>query len=220
MVVLYLPFLLSLGPENRLLQIASLIVGIGSLGGVLGFFLLEFRQSIVRRTWIARAIELVKRKLPPAVVSVGERLTAALDLYRDNRRVLFAALGLSLLVHSGLAIDLYCIGAAVGEQVLRLGDYYLIAQVSNAVAAVPVTPGGFGIRDTITAKFFSALQAPLAKSGVVPVLLTLIITLWGLVGSVVFILAKIRGDTTSPILSAALRHQDTPQVTLKPRRSD
>lgn len=195
-VLLYLPFLVSLGPENRPLQIASFIVGIGSFGGVLGFLMLEFRQHIVQHRWIALLLRLSAKKLPPAIVCMMERLTAALDLYRKSRGAVLASLGLSLLVHSGLAIDLYCIGAAVGEHALRLTDYYLIAQVSNAVAAVPVTPGGFGIRDTVTALFFEALKAPPEKSGVIPVIMTLVIILWGIVGSVVFTLTKTSREAT------------------------
>ena len=123
-----------------------------------------------------------------AMVEMVERLTAALELYRDRRRTSVSALALAVLVHVTLALDLYCIGKSYDEHGLRLRDYFLTTQVSNVAGAIPVTPGGVGTRDATTVAFFRAMNARPQKTRVlIPLTLSLVIVSWGLVGAVVFI---------------------------------
>jgi heme/copper-type cytochrome/quinol oxidase subunit 2 len=69
-----------------------------------------------------------------------------------------------------------------------LRQYFLTTQVANTVAAIPITPGGVGTRDATTAAFLSAFDAtPADKVGSIPVIMSLVIVFWGLVGAVVFI---------------------------------
>jgi uncharacterized protein (TIRG00374 family) len=190
MLLIYLPFLLGLSQEYRLIQIAAFTVGLGSLGGVFVITLVELRQTITRFPLIARIINYGARKLPSSFVSTLARLVNALELYRRNRGTIVGAIALSVLVHSCLAIDLFIVGASVGEDILGLGDYFVAAQVANAVAAIPVTPAGIGARDAIIGMFFSAMKARAGKSGIVPVTMTLIIVFWGLIGGVIFGFSK------------------------------
>lgn len=190
MVLIYLPFLLGLEQEYRLIQIAAFTVGLGSLGGVFVITLVELRQTITQYPLIARIINYGARKLPSSVVSTLARLVNALELYRRNRGTIVCGIALSVLVHSCLAIDLFIIGASVGEDILGLGNYFVAAQVATAVAAIPVTPAGIGARDAIIAMFLSAMKARAGKSGVVAVTMTLIIVFWGLIGGVIFCFSK------------------------------
>jgi uncharacterized protein (TIRG00374 family) len=190
MVLLYLPFLLDLKQEYRLLQIAAFTVGLGSLGGVFVIILIELRQTITRYPLIARIIDYGARKLPSSVVSTLSRLVNALGLYRRNRGTIVCGIAVSILVHACLAIDLFFVGAGVGEDMLGLGNYFLAMPVATAVAAIPVTPAGIGARDAIIAIFLSAMKARAGKSGVVAVTMTLIIVFWGLIGGVFFCFSK------------------------------
>ena len=190
MVLVYLPFLLGLQQEYRLLQIAVFAVGLGGLGGVFVIILVDLRQTITRYPLIARIIDFGVRKLPSSVVSTVLRLVSALELYRRNRGTIVCGIALSVLVHAFLAIDLFIVGTSIGEDALGLGNYLLAMPVATAVAAIPVTPAGIGARDAIIAVFLSAMKARAGKSGVVAVTMTLIIVFWGLVGGVIFCLSK------------------------------
>ncbi len=190
MVLLSLPLLAEMGREDRALQLAAYMVGVGSVGGITAVALVEFRAVLVRHRWIARFLDLGRRLLPQAVVHVVERLAAALDLYRRKRGSVLAALVLALCVHSLLAIDFYCIGAALGEKKLTLGNYFLATQVANAAGAIPITPSGVGTRDAVAARFFRVMHGDPELAGAIPVTLSLIIVFWSLVGAGIFVFSR------------------------------
>ena len=190
MVLLSLGFLLGLDPAYRPLQLGAFVVGLGSLGGVLALGLIELRERLVRLPLAAGVLECLGRRLPDAVVRIVERLVKALDLYRRHRRTVFVAIMLSVVVHSLLAVDLFCIARALGERRLRLRDCFLAAQVANAVAAVPVTPAGVGTRDVVIWKFFEAMNAERSAAAGTPVTFTLVMLFWSLLGGGVFVVFR------------------------------
>ena len=182
-----LPLLAGLEARYRPLQVAAATVALASLGGVVGVLLVEFRAALVRQPGIAWLVGLGTRMLPAALCALISRLVAALELYRHSRRVIVKAVLLSVVVHGLLGLGLYALGKAVGEKALGVRHYVITTSVSNAVAAIPLTPGGVGTRDKITAAFLSAFQAqPAGKAGSIPVLLSLVIAFWALVGAAVF----------------------------------
>ena len=185
-----LPFLLNLEKNYRPVQIAAFLVGLGSIGGMILIGLVELRQTLLRFPWFAWIVNHSAQKMPTSIVSNLTRLVKALELYRQNRRTILVAIALSILVHLCLAINLFCVGASIGDDTLGLRDYFLASLVANAVAAIPLTPGGIGTRDAMVAMFFSAMQAPMDKIGIVPVIMTLIFVFWGLVGGAIFVFSK------------------------------
>lgn len=197
LVLWHLPFLLGLGPELRWLQVAAFTVGLGSVGGVLASVALEFREPILRLPGLQQAVAWGARRLPARLTELVVRLVAALDLYRRRRGTLLLGLLFSLLVHSLLAVNLWIVARAVGERELVLRQFFLATQVSNAVASIPITPAGFGLRDYGIRAFLDAMGATPGKSGVIPVILTLAFVLWGLVGAAVFVLSGRRTSADS-----------------------
>ena len=192
LLVLNLPFLLALPAEQRLLQVATFTVGLGSAAGIVGVLLIEFRERLFRHPWIARLANWCGYRLPAKLTAMIQRLTVALELYRRRRLAVFGAFLLAVGVHSCIALDVFMIGRALGEKLLSLREYFLATQVANAVAAIPLTPAGVGSRDFVIKSFLNAMDATAGKSATVPVTLTLIILFWGLVGALVFISAPRR----------------------------
>ena len=190
MVLIYLPFLLTIKAEYRPIQIAAFSVGAASLASVFGVVLIEIRERLMQHPWISRLKEMGARKLPPRIVRALKRLVSALDLYRQQYRVVMVAILLSMGVHVCYATAIYAIGASVGEDVLGLSDYFLSTFVSNTLSAIPLTPAGIGTRDASIAMFLSAFNASKEKAGVVPVTMTLVILFWGLVGGGVFMFSR------------------------------
>jgi hypothetical protein len=191
MVAYHLPFLLSLDVEFRPVQVTGFLVGLGSILGVVGITIFKTRQRIMRLTWIARLNHYLAKKLPDSILSKITRLANALDLYSQHAGATGLAVALSILVHSCLAVNLYFIGRSLGEVAIRLRDFFLVVPVSNAIAAIPITPAGIGTRDAVTAIFFKAMQVQGEAVGIIPVTLTLIILFWGLTGGIVFAFSKI-----------------------------
>lgn len=208
MVLFYLPFLLDLKQGYRSIKVAALFVGIVSICGIIGLPLIKFGQTLKRYFWIDRIIKYAEQKLPKSMVSALTRLINAFDLYRHNLSTIVIGIALSILIHSFLAIILFLVGISIGEDVLRLGDYFLSTQISSAIAIIPITPGGIGIRDATIALFFSALHATPEKIGPLPVIMTLIIIFWRLIGGIIFAFYKFPAVRSIAIMnhkSSALR---------------
>ncbi len=186
-LLLNLPFLLSLGSDQRLLQAAAFTVGLGSIAGIVGVLVIEFRGRLLRVPLLRDLTDWGGRRLPAKITAVIVRFTAALEQYRQRRRAVLIGLLLSVAVHSCLAVDLYVIGHSLGERALSVREYFLGTQVANAVAAIPVTPAGVGSRDFVIKSFLNAMHATPGKAGSIPVTFTLVILFWGLVGGVIFI---------------------------------
>jgi uncharacterized membrane protein YbhN (UPF0104 family) len=183
-----LPLLIGLEARYRPLQLAAATVALGSCGGVAGVLLVEFRTVLLRQPGIAWLVALGTRVVPVTLGALIVRWTTALELYRHSRLTVLKAVLLSVGVHGLLATALCALGKALGERALGLHHYVITTAVANAVASIPLTPGGVGTRDKVTAGFLSAFQAdPASKAGSIPVLLSLVIVFWALVGAVVFV---------------------------------
>ena len=187
MVLLYLPFLLNLKHEYRFIQVATLTVGLVSICGVFGVALIKFRQTLKRYLGINRIVKYAERKLPKSMVLALIRVMNALYLYRQNLGAIAIGIALSILIHSCLAVNLFLVGVSIGENVIQLSDYFLATQVSSAITIIPLTPGGVGMRDVTTTILFSALHASPEKIAVLPVIMTLIMVFWRLIGGLFFI---------------------------------
>jgi uncharacterized protein (TIRG00374 family) len=209
MVLLALPFLLSLGPEYRPIQLGAFTVGLGSLAGIIGILAVEFHGKLLAHPWLKRLVEWTAGKLPEAVNETVVRVMTALDQYRKKRALFAATVLISVVIHCFLALDLYLVGRALHDRALSLADYTLTTQVANCVAAVPVTPAGVGTRDFVAKLFFEAMGMTGDKIGAVPVTLTLVIIFWGLVGAGVFTLSP--PATPSPVAETGLE-DDPPQA--------
>jgi uncharacterized protein (TIRG00374 family) len=190
MVLLSLPFLMQLDQQYRPVKIASYVVGLGSVAGILGMGLIETRRIVARFSVTSNVVNFVAKKLPRGIVSCLERLVSGLELYRQNRSTILSAITLSVIVHLCLALNLFFIGVSIGEDILGLRHYFLASPVANAVAAIPITPGGIGTRDATIAMFFSVMGASPQKAGVVPVIMTFVILFWGLLGGITYVFSK------------------------------
>ena len=101
------------------------------------------------------------------------------------------ALILSLGIHLLLGVAYYCLGRGFGETNVSFLQYIALAQLSNATAAVPLTPGGIGLRDFVAYLFLTIFQAsPAAVCNLLPVAYTAILLIWGIGALVVASVAK------------------------------
>ena len=103
-----------------------------------------------------------------------------------NPVVLLQTMTLSLINHMTLVVSTSLLGYALGIDIPFV-DYVTTIPIVNAIAAIPLTPGGLGTRET-TAKF---LLGVLGVQSSRAVLLSLLLygsqMFWSLVGGIVYL---------------------------------
>jgi uncharacterized membrane protein YbhN (UPF0104 family) len=66
-------------------------------------------------------------------------------------------------------------------------DYLTVFPTINAVASIPVTPGGLGTRETAAIHILGVLNVPAAKALTVSLFLYAAVMLWSLAGGLVYL---------------------------------
>lgn len=186
-VLFSLDFILN---ANRAVQLATFTVGLGSACGILGVLGVVFRSALTRLPLVGPTLEFFRSRLPAGVVDTLDRLVRALDLYKSSPGVIGKALAISVVTHILAAITIILIGQAYHEHNVGLWNYFLAAQIANTVAAIPLTPAGFGGRDFVLSEFFKAGGAAPSEAGIIPAFNTLILLFWSLVGGVFYIMLR------------------------------
>lgn len=198
-LLFFLPILMGSNEYSRSLRAIAVFVGTFNLAGFFFILSIEFRRAFLKISIIDTFTKYWAEKLPLFLVTMIQRIVNAFELYRKNKMTVLIAILLSILVHSCLAINLLCIGASVREKTIGFGEYFLVTQVSNIVAAIPLTPGGIGTRDATISLFLSSMHVTVQKGAVIPTVLTLIILFWGLVGGILFLFLKIHRSPNEEI---------------------
>ncbi|MFW5803455.1 MAG: lysylphosphatidylglycerol synthase transmembrane domain-containing protein [Verrucomicrobiota bacterium] len=187
-VILCLDVLMDLGPQHAIVRFGAYLAGI--LAAVGGGVLLaaEFHQALLRAPVVRHLVQWGNRKLPAGITDTLKRTIMALDTYRRRRGAVTCAIGLSLAMHTLLALTLYMVGLAAGETPVAVREYFMTMQVGNAVGSVPITPAGIGARDMIISTFLQAFGAGSKQAAATSVLFTAVLIVGGLAGGVVFAL--------------------------------
>lgn len=187
-VILCLDILMSLGPQHSVVRLGAYLVGILALVGGAGLLAGEFHQVLLRAPVIRHLAQWGKRTLPARITETLERTIVALEAYRRRRGATACALGLSLGMHTLLALTLYLVGQAAGETAVAFREYFMTMHVGNVVGSLPVTPAGIGARDMIISTFLQAFGSASGQAATTSVLYTAVLILGGMVGGVVFAL--------------------------------
>jgi uncharacterized membrane protein YbhN (UPF0104 family) len=94
-----------------------------------------------------------------------------------------------MFVHAMLGLAVFFVGRAFHEQTMTMLQYMLATQIANATGVIPLTPGGVGLREAVTAALFTAFKAePASVVATIPIVNTLISTAWALIGAVAWLL--------------------------------
>lgn len=156
----------------------------GSLGLMLVFLLKPLLLS-----WkpVTALLSVLSRITPAFLRRLISRLDAALEMYRQQKRVLFVHLLYSTIIHLLCAASIMSIGRAIGENAMTAMQYNLTIQIADASGILPITPAGLGLRDSVSATFLQCFKInPPAIAGSIPVIYSLVIFAWGLLGGLAF----------------------------------
>ena len=174
-----------LAMKSRVIGLSLLVVFVGGIASLAGLMVIIYHKWFMKWQLLARLVDWFGRHLPSVVSSTVKRLCDGADLYKNAKKTLAGAILLSMLIHASLGNGLFCVGRALGERDIPYSAYFVSTQIGNAVTLVPATPGGLGLRDSVSSAFFEALNiAPSDKTGAIPVVNSILVVLWALAGAV------------------------------------
>jgi uncharacterized protein (TIRG00374 family) len=189
-----LPFFLAY-PETRLAMAFNLAVLIGGIVLMLVFF----RRHLFEQWAFFRRLE--ERTALGRVIG---RAYGTFHACLNERALLFKTMALSLANHLLYLVSVWCLGLGL-EIRMTLLDYITIFPAINTIAAIPVTPGGLGARDT-AAKFLLAVPAlavPATRAVPLSLLMYGVIFFWSLAGGLVYLWFSIGGGARPPATEEA-----------------
>ncbi len=173
--------------QSWIVALAILAINLGCLGTILLYLLWLTQPRWTTWNWVQRLQLALKRILPKAITRIARRMNDALGLYRKHQRALLTAMVISVVIHLTVSSTVFCLGRALHENQMRFGQYALTTQLANVTGILPITPGGIGLRDAVSAQLFEHFHAePASVRGDIPLLNSLIIVFWGLAGALIY----------------------------------
>jgi hypothetical protein len=176
-VALARPSFFASSVQLRVLRGFSLTLGVVSVAGTLLLFGINWTRWLPTPGGTHRWHRLVDTLV---------RLYNAGRLCAGHPRALWSALGLSLLNHLMAVGCAWCMGRALGLAIAGV-DYLTVFPIVNAVAAVPLTPGGAGVRETATCVLLGVAGATEAQGTALSLLVYGAILAWALLGGICYL---------------------------------
>ncbi|MCK5850667.1 MAG: flippase-like domain-containing protein [Kiritimatiellae bacterium] len=177
-MLIRLPFFLS-DPKMRVAIVFNVLLLLGTSTGLF----IVFRKNLFEQWSLFRRI-----RQKTAVGDIINRIYNAFQVCLKHPGLLAKTLLLSLGNHLILiGGTIFCLGTALGIS-LSSFDYLTVFPLINAVAAIPITPGGLGTREGAAVYLLGALEVPEAKAIVLSLLIYTTMLVWSMVGGIVYLL--------------------------------
>lgn len=127
-----------------------------------------------------------KIKRYPTLVQTIKRLVNAIYLYRRGKSILAWTSLLSLAIQTITIMQCYCIGRCFQ---INIGfvDYLMVLPIIISISAIPITPGGLGIREGLFVTLFAAMAVSSAQALPLSLMVYFISVTWGLMGGLIFL---------------------------------
>ncbi len=173
---------------SRIVMLGTGAVCAGGLGMLAVSAAIAMRRRLMAIRPFGRLAAFAAGLLPARAREMASRLVAAIDLYCAHPAAAVEVLCASMGIHSMLAMMNFLIGKAFHERAMSFLQYLICTQIGNATGLFPVTPGGIGIRDSVTAAFLEAFNAsPREAMALIPLAYSLTMVLWALIGAIVML---------------------------------
>jgi uncharacterized protein (TIRG00374 family) len=120
------------------------------------------------------------------IVNTLERAYNAFYVCRKNPRLLISLALYSLIIQLLFVGTTALVGKALGLDLPFLA-YLSFSPLVGLISAIPITPGGIGIREGASIKLWSVLGVPDEKAFLLAFIPFLLLVLWGLPGGILFL---------------------------------
>ncbi len=150
--------------------------------GILVFFYLIFNPHL-----LAGQLALKIEKLFPRLTLVLKKMIVIMHLYKRRIRTLLMIVILSIAGHLILICYSWMIGLTMGIK-LSFINYLTIIPTILTIAALPITPGGLGVREGLSVIFLRSFGATTEQAILLPLFLYALTLFWSLFGGGIFII--------------------------------
>ncbi len=135
---------------------SPLLIGIKRGAAVLSSLaLLALAVAVFAGPWFDRWIDW-GGKMPVAGETLARMARAVRQLRTCPQKLLWMS-GLAILVHSMLALSIYCISCGIYPQHPSLREHMMVVPPGMAAGALPLAPGGIGVQEGALAGLFRQL---------------------------------------------------------------
>lgn len=128
-------------------------------------------------------VDRIKRH--PTLERTIKRVLVSIYLYRRGPGVLIKTSFLSLLIQAFTVLHCYCIGRCFQINI-GIVDYLTVIPIIVSIAAIPITPGGLGIREGLAVTLLGAMGVNSAQALPLSLMIFFISVAWSLVGGLIF----------------------------------
>ncbi len=164
-------------PQTR---IAALLMAVMIVAGVLGLVVILNTHRFMGFALFRRIGGY--RGIGPTIT----RTAAAFDMYRRRTATLVYTALLSLGNHLFIVLMCYCLGRSL-QMELGVLDYLSVIPIIMALAAIPITPGGLGVREGLAVTILGAMGVSSAQALPLSLMVYALTLGWSVIGGVVFL---------------------------------
>lgn len=201
MILLRWDFFMVEHPTTRSTALVAL-AACGALvgGGILAFSVHLFEAFPFLRRW-------QQRPLIGQALALMEKAYNAFYVCRQQPRLLLKIAAQSLALQILFVTAANLIGCAAGLEVSFV-DYLSFAPLVGLISAIPITPGGLGIREGASIHLWAALGVPAGKAFLLGFLPYIFLVVWGLPGGILFLFHRAgTGQSLQDELAASARDE-------------
>lgn len=162
--------------ETRYAMVFNLVLLVMALAG----FFVIFRRNLLEKSALFSKLE--------AKTKVGSIITKVYNAFHvcvNHPGVMSKTIAYSVVNHVFFVSCAALIGMSLGIKMTYI-DYLAVFPVINAIAAIPITPGGLGTREGAAIFLLGALNVPAATALAVSLLLYTATLFWALMGGLVY----------------------------------
>jgi len=132
------------------------------------------------------------------------RVLRAVSMYATSKRELIVACVLGVVLQLNVALHYYILSEALGQNVTPLA-FLLITPVLMIVLMLPVSINGIGLREVAFIQLMGPFGVSAASAVALSVLSYLLVTAFGLIGGVVYVLRQARASSRAAQPAAEVR---------------
>lgn len=162
---------------------ALVFIGTVTVGVILGLVVLLKAKRLLP---VANRFALFRRVSGSTAGQVFARAYNMFYLCLTHPALLVKTVAISFSNHLLLVLVLCAIGRAMFLDI-RFMDYLSLGMTVNVIAAIPVTPGGLGVRESAAVVYFGLVGVSATRALPVSLLVYAISIFWSLVGGIVFL---------------------------------
>ena len=122
----------------------------------------------------------------PKIGPIVRRLLISIYLYHRRGKVLFKTALLTLVIHSLIILQCFCFGKSLQIN-MTIVDYFTVIPLIISIAAIPITPGGLGVREGLVVTMLGALNVSAHQSLPLSLMIYLISVVFSLIGGFIFL---------------------------------